>query len=31
VMDELVTVKHRHDLLRGFIQQTDLPGVSLAA
>jgi transposase len=31
VVDELITVKHRPDLLRGFIQQTGLPGVSLAA
>jgi transposase len=31
VLDELITVKHRPDLLRGFIQQTGLPGVTLAA
>ena len=31
VVDELITVKHRPDLLRGFIQQTGLPGVTLAA
>ena len=31
VMDELVTVKHRPDLLRGFINPTGLPGVSRAA
>lgn len=31
VIEELVTVKHRPDLLRGFIRKTDLPGVSLAA
>ncbi|MBN9523686.1 IS630 family transposase [bacterium] len=31
VMDQLVEVKLRPDLLRGFIRQTDLPGVSLAA
>lgn len=31
VVDELITVKHRPDLLRGFIQETGLPGVSLAA
>jgi hypothetical protein len=31
VMDELVTVKHRPDLLRAFINQTGLPGVSRAA
>ena len=31
VVEELITVKHRPDLLRGFIQQTRLPGVSLAA
>lgn len=31
VVEELVTVKHRPDLLRGFIRQTELPGVSLAA
>ena len=31
VVDELITVKHRPDLLRGFIRQTDLPGLSLAA
>jgi transposase len=31
VVEELITVKHRPDLLRGFIQQTGLPGVSLAA
>jgi transposase len=31
VVEELVTVKHRPDLLRGFVRQTQLPGVSLAA
>jgi transposase len=31
VVEELITVKHRPDLLRGFIRQTELPGVSLAA
>jgi transposase len=31
VMDELVTAKHRPDLLKGFIGQTGLPGVSRAA
>ena len=31
VIDELVEVKFRPDLLRGFIRQTELPGVSLAA
>lgn len=31
VVEELVTVKHRPDLLRGFIRQTELPGLSLAA
>lgn len=31
VVEELITVKHRPDLLRGFIQQTGLPGVALAA
>jgi transposase len=31
VVEELITVKHRPDLLRGFIQQTELPGISLAA
>lgn len=31
VVDELITVKHRPDLLRGFIKQTGLPGVSFAA
>src|SRR5688500_9948012 len=31
VVDELVEVKFRPDLLRGFIRQTRLPGVSLAA
>ena len=31
MIDELVTVKHEPDLLRGFIRQTGLPGVSLAA
>jgi len=30
VVGELVEVKHRADLLRGFIEQTGLPGVSLA-
>lgn len=31
VVDELITVKHRPDLLSAFIRQTDLPGLSLAA
>jgi transposase len=31
VVEELIAVKHRPDLLRGFIQQTALPGVTLAA
>jgi transposase len=31
VVDELITVKHRPDLLRAFIQQTGLPGVTLVA
>ncbi len=31
VVEELVEVKLRPDLLRGFIQQTGLPGVTLAA
>ena len=31
VVSELVEVKFRPDLLRGFIRQTGLPGVSLAA
>jgi transposase len=31
VMDELVEVKFRPDLLRGFIRQSGLPGVTLAA
>jgi transposase len=31
VVEELVTAKHRPDLLRGFIRQTGLPGLSLAA
>jgi hypothetical protein len=31
VVDELITVKHRPDLWRGFIQETGVPGVSLAA
>jgi transposase len=30
VVDELLTVKYRPDLLRGFIRQTGLPGVLLA-
>lgn len=30
-VDALITVKHRPDLLRGFIQQTGLPGVSMTA
>lgn len=29
VVEELITVKHRPDLLRGFIQETRLPGVSI--
>ena len=31
VVEELITVKPRPDLLRGFIRQTELPGLSLAA
>jgi transposase len=31
VVNELVEAKHRPDLLRGFVRQTGLPGVSLAA
>ncbi len=31
VVDELVDLKFRPDLLRGFLQQTALPGISLAA
>jgi len=31
VVDELIEVKFRPELLRGFIQQTGLPGVTLAA
>lgn len=31
VVDELVEVKFRPDLLRDFIRQTGLPGTSLAA
>ena len=31
VVEELVIVKYRPDLLRGFIRQTELPGLSLAA
>jgi transposase len=31
VVEELVTVKHRPDLLNGFIRQTHLPGLTLAA
>jgi hypothetical protein len=31
VVEELVEVKHRPDLLHGFLRQTGLPGVSLAA
>jgi hypothetical protein len=31
VVEELVEVKFRPDLLRGFVRQTGLPGVSLAA
>lgn len=30
VIDERIEVKFRPDLLRGFIRQTGLPGVSLA-
>ena len=30
VVDELITVKHRPGLLRGFIRETRLPGVSVA-
>jgi transposase len=29
VVEELITVKHRPDLLRGFIQETRLPGVTV--
>jgi transposase len=31
VVDELIEVKFRPDLLRGFIRQTELPGLSMAA
>jgi transposase len=31
VIEELVTAKHRPELLRGFIRHTELPGLSLAA
>jgi hypothetical protein len=31
VVDELIEVKFRPDLLRGFVHQTGLPGVTLAA
>jgi transposase len=31
VVEELIAAKHRPDLLRGFIRQTELPGLSLAA
>ncbi|HVK09513.1 MAG TPA: transposase [Gemmataceae bacterium] len=31
VVDELVDLKFRPDLLRGFLQQTALPGISMAA
>jgi len=31
VVDELVEVRFRPDLLRGFVRQTGLPGISLAA
>ena len=31
VVEELVEAKHRPDLLRGFVRQTGLPGVALAA
>src|SRR3954468_17492284 len=31
VVEELAEVKHRSDLLRGFIRQTELPGLALAA
>ena len=31
VMEELVTAKHSPDLLRGFLRQTELPGLTLAA
>jgi glycosylphosphatidylinositol transamidase (GPIT) subunit GPI8 len=31
VVDELVEVKFRPDLLQGFVRQAGLPGVSLAA
>jgi hypothetical protein len=30
VVEELVEVKHRPDLLRGFVRQTGLPGVPFA-
>jgi transposase len=31
VVEEMVEAKHRPDLLRGFVRQTGLPGISLAA
>jgi hypothetical protein len=31
VVDELIELKFHPDLLRGFIRQTGLPGVSVAA
>ena len=31
VVEELVTAKHSPDLLRGFLRQTKLPGLTLAA
>jgi transposase len=31
VVEELITLKHRSDLLQGFIDQTGLPGVALPA
>jgi hypothetical protein len=31
VIEELITMKHRPDLLKGFIRQTELPGLTLAA
>ncbi|WP_052552191.1 hypothetical protein [Gemmata sp. SH-PL17] len=31
VVDELIAARHRPDLLRAFIQETRLPGLTLAA
>jgi hypothetical protein len=31
VVDELIEVKFQPDLVRGFIQQTGMPGVTVAA